>query len=370
MASVPEPRRVLTVWLGIGLLLGAVVVTSAVVDVDRRVSGRCRLRPLAQWTLVELRPGTLESKAIDYTTGQTLHYQLYQFERDAFVELQLPQFESEVDSRIHYDSGRPLAHIEASSLALMMAERRTALERARARLAALEAGAKPEERRRAEVALEQARASLEAYRPRYQRQQGLHAERLVSDDVWEEIEATYRLRELDVELARRELDVITSGARPEEIEAARVLVNNLESELDVQSRMMSAQEVSSPVSGWLRVGGPDQAMVTVTDLDSMVVEIALPQRHSGRPEPGNPVQVWVPGLTRDVIDGCVLRVDRRAALTARGAYVTVCAAIPNPGGILEEGLEGRATIRCGRTSLLTQWMDDLSTLVRRELAGL
>ncbi len=347
--------------------LALFIGVSAFVQVERTVSGACLVEPSVRWTLTELRPGSFESKAVDLITGQTVHYRLYQFERPTFLELQLPRFDSEVDSRIKCNAGDPVASVRSSALDIDLAERTSALAQARALLVSLRSGAKPEELDQAEVARDQARADLEAYRPTYERHLRLHEEGIVSDQLWEEVSATYRLKELGVQLAEAGLRVLTAGARPEEIEAAEVTVAGLEEELEAVAAMASAQEVVSPVSGWLRLGGPDAAMVSVTGLDSMIVRIMVPQHRGHLPETGQLTRALVPGVIREPAVGRIARVDRRAVVTAAGPFVAVYGIVENADGNLEEGMQGRAKVYCGQTSLLELIWDEMTRGVRREL---
>jgi len=342
-------------------------VSSAFIEVDRTVGGACLVEPSVRWTLTELRPGSYESKATDLTTGQTIHYRLYQFDRPAFLDLNLPRFASEVDSRIECVAGKCVASVSSSSLDIDRVERISALERAKAQLASLKAGAKPERLNLARVAVEQARAELEAYRPTFERHKRLRGEGIVSEQLWEEVSATQRLRELNLKLAEAELKVLTTGDQPEEIAAAEIKVAGLQEELDAVEAMASAQNIVSPVSGWLRLGGPDGAMVSVTGLDSMVVRIMVPQRVGHLPDKEYPTKALVPGVSQELATGYVLRVDRRAVLTEAGPYITVYALVGNPTGLLEEGMQGRARVYCGRTSLLNRMWEDLTRVVRSEM---
>jgi hypothetical protein len=367
MPLVPEPRRVRTIWLGI---VGALLIAggvSSVLHVDQTVGGVCLVHPAKYWTLTELRPGAIESKAVDLLSGQTVEYRLYQFDRDAFLDLNLPRFASEYDSRVPCEVGQVIASVSSSALERELAARSTVLAEARANLTALRAGAKPEELERARVALQQARAARDAFQTRYERNRKLNESGLVSDDIWEEIAATQRLHDLDVGLAEAELAVLTSGARPEDIEAAQALVTGLESELETLRSMFSAQEIRSPVSGWLRLGGPNNALVSVTELDTMVVEILIPQRRADLLAEGHRIRAYVPGLTTGPVSGNVVRIDRRATHSDTGPYVRAYGVVINPGGSLEADVEGRARIYCGRTSALSLLWRDITRVMREEL---
>jgi hypothetical protein len=365
MPRIPSARRRRMVWITTAVSIAVLAGVASIVQVETRVEGPCLLRPSVQWTLTELQPGSLESRAVDYMTGQTPHYRLYQFDRQAFVELELPRFRSEVDSRVPCESGQRVAVVRSTTVDLNMAERRTALEAARTRLATLRSGARPEELGRARTAVRLAQTALDAVRPGYERSRLLHETQNLSDQMWEQVESTMRLRELDLELASRELDILEAGSRPEEIAEAEALVQSLLTEVEAQETMLAAQEIVSPIEGWLRVGNELGPMVSVSSLDSMVAEIAIPQHLGTLPRPGLPVQVYVPGVERPRATGTVVRVDRRATQTLTGSFLIVYAVVDNADQRLDEGLQGEAVLLCGRRSLLKQIVGDVGHALRQ-----
>jgi len=367
MPLVPEPRRARWVWLSIILVVAVAAIISSFIRVERRVAGACMVQPAARWTLTELRPGSVESRAIDMVTGQTLSDRLYQFDRQAFVDFELPRFKSEVDSRIECETGQVVASVSSSTLELNLAKLTTDLEQARAHLDLLLSGAKAEEIDRAEMAVEQAKATVEAYRPTYERHQKMHEQGILSEYTWDEVAATLRRTETDVALRESELRLMESGAHPKDIEEAAIAVAHIEAQIEALEAVRSNQVVRAPISGWLRMGGPEGSMVTVSAIDTMVVEVIVPQRQGHHPQKEYPVRIRFPGMLGHRIDGYVTRVDRRAFVTAAGPYVRAYVVVPNPDGILEEGMEGRAWVLCGKETLLNLVVENLVEAVRKEL---
>ena len=351
MARTPEAQRVRRVWFAIfgGLILA--VVLAGLIRIDRRVAGACLVHPASRWTLTERSPGSVESRAVDLATNETLHYRLYQF-KESFLDFDLPRAPAQNGDRTQCEQGDLVARVSASSLDLELAERRTALERARATLASLQSGSKPEEVQRARVELERAEAALETFRSTYEREKDLNETGVVSDSQFEATSATLRLRELDVELARSELSVLESGARLEDVKAAEVLIESLSKEYAAVNRVLSAQDIYAPIRGFIMLGGQDGTLVTIANSDSMVAEILVPQRDAHYPHIDDEIRVELPGLEDRDIRGRVVRVDRRAMITNAGPFIRAYGIVPNVDYILEEGMEGRAWIFVGRESIL------------------
>lgn len=98
-------------------------------------------------------------------------------------------------------------------------------------------------------------------------------------------------------------------------------------------------------------------MLSAGCVDSMVVKVMLPQRKARYPEPGQSFTARIPGA--GVYEGQIIRVDRRPMATEAGTFLFAIGTIHNREGILEEGMQGRAEIHCGRTNMLDLFLGDL-----------
>jgi hypothetical protein len=367
MARTPEARRVRRVWFAIVGGLVVALVLAALIKVERRVAGACLVHPASRWTLIERSPGSVESRAIDIATNETLHYRLYQF-KESFLDFDLPRAPAQNGVRTQCEKGDLVARVSASSLDLALAERRTELEKARATLNSLQSGSKPEEVQRARVKLERAIAARETFRPTFERDRELNETGVVSDSQWEATSATFRLRQLDVELAQSELSVLESGARLEDVMAAEVLIESLSKEYAAVNRVLSAQDIYAPIRGFIMLGGKDNTLVTIASSDSMVAEILVPQRSAHYPQIGDDIRIDLPGLEDREVRGTIVRVDRRAMITGAGPFIRVYGIIPNIDYVLEEGMEGRAWIFVGRESVLDMISGDIASAFEWEFA--
>jgi len=339
---------------------GALLLAAgAMIPVDRTVSGPCVVTAGTRWALAEVAAGTYESKAVDHVRDLVLHHRLYRFDRPAFLDLDLSRVGG-AGSGTRCEAGDLVARIASSSLAVEIAARETELARARVEATSAREGAKPEEVEHAHLALEHARAALEAERIHRERQRALHARQLIPDDAWDEVEANHRLRELEVRLAESDLAIATTGLSPERVAAAESVVVRLERELLTLREIDSCQGVRTPLAGRLRLGGSPGVLAVVTRPDPMVLEILVPQSCGDRVKAGQPVRARVPGVRPDP-EGEVLRVDRLPLSSAAGPFLRVWATVPNGAGALEDRMEGRARIACGRGSVAARvWSEVLA----------
>ncbi len=355
MASVPEPRRAARLWLIIVLILAVMLLVSAFLPGERVLRGICVLEPTMSWNLTELRPGTFESKAMDLVHDRLIHYRLFEFDRPSLMDLRLPTLES--GQTVPVEEGQIVVRFSASSLDLQIAERRSLLSSAKARLSVLEAGAKGEEVDYARVAVDRAHADLDAYRNIFERTEQLFADGIASAQEWEEVQGKLRLKELNLDLAEADLRIMSSGAKPEKLEEVRVSIAGYEEELAALEIMLEAQEITCPISGRIMMGSSEGPLLSAGSVDSMLVKVLLPQHKARYPEPGLTFTARIPGAGN--FEGEILRVDRRPLATEVGTFLFAIGQISNSQGHLEAGMQGRAEIHCGRTTMLDLFLGDL-----------
>jgi len=369
MPLVPKPRKVRAVWLAIGALILLLLLLSAFISIERKVVGVCQLRPARQWTLTERRVGSFESKTIDLGSGEILQYRLYQFDRPAYLDVDLSRL-SDGGRLISVESGQTVLNMKSSALELELAERNTSLQEARALLMTLRSGAKPEELERAGLSLARAEAELDAFRPQFERQRELVAEGIISDSIWEEANTHFRLLQADCDLAEAELEVLSSDAAPERITATENTILALEHELQTVSEMLSAQEIQTPISGQLKVEPDSGLLLSVSNMDSMIVRMLVPQRQAYLVKAKQEFHMAIPGVRDGSLRGEVLRVDWSTLNTRSGSYIAVYGLIENGNGALGEGMQGRSRIHCGRTTLLRRFRENFFTAIRSEFGPL
>ena len=364
MPLIPEPRRKLTIWAALLGSLALFFLGSAFVPVEGQVKGFCLLEPARQWTLTERRVGSYESRTDDNLTGRILDYRLHQFDRPAVLDLGLGGDSMENDQ---VDAGQVVAQMSSSELELDLAERSTALEQARGRLAALRAGAKPAALTHAQLQARRAAAELEAMEIRYDRQKALFERGGISDEDWESTRANRDLLELDLQLAHAELAILESGDNPAEVQAAEETLRALEREHAAVSGMRDALAIHSPIAGILDMNPSTGVLASVSSVDSLVISVMLPQHRASELASGQALQALIPGLGEELFTGRLIRIEQEVLATERGPFIRAVGVIPNPEGMLEIGMQGRARISVGRSTLLKRFQRGLRALFFQEL---
>jgi len=354
----------LTIWAAIIGSVALFFLGSAFVPVEGQVKGFCLLEPARRWTLTERRVGSYESRTDDNLSGRILDYRLHQFDRPAVLDLGLGGAGAPSDAVL---AGQVVAQMNSSELDLERAERSTALEEARGRLAALKAGAKPAALTHAQLQARRAAAELEAMKTRYDRQEALFERGGISAEDWESTRAERDLLELDLQLANAELAILESGDSPEQIRAAEESLRALEREHAAVSEMRAALAIRSPIAGVLDMNPSTGVLASVSSVDSLVVSIMLPQQRASELSAGQAIQALIPGLGEELFGGELIRIEQEVLATERGPFIRAVGLIPNHEGQLEIGMQGRARISVGRSTLLKRFHRGLRSVFFQEL---
>jgi multidrug resistance efflux pump len=400
MITTRRPRTF--AWL---LGLGAMTVVLDQVEIEDRVRGACRLRPV---TRAEVRAPVAG------------------FLREVCCE------EGELVS-----PGAPMARLDVPGLESRLAQKQAELGEARARLRLLETGPRPEEvveqRQRVERTqvwrdlaqtdlkrthqayeadldrldkqIAARRAELDAAADRCRRARALIDRKAIADEELREAEGKYRVSqahlaevqaahralqakgtlEAETEVARRDkeladgraaLRLLEAGSRPEEIEAQRARLASLQEELEHLEEQRRKQDVFSPIPGlvatphlkekvgqYLREGDP---IGTVEARAGLEIEIALAEQDVARVRPGQPVRLKARALPYQTF---LTRVDRVAPAGVRGeaqSSITVYCRLDHTPDDLRTEMTGSARVDTGRRPIGAILLDRIGRLVRTE----
>ncbi|MGD1996412.1 MAG: efflux RND transporter periplasmic adaptor subunit [Anaerolineae bacterium] len=174
-------------------------------------------------------------------------------------------------------------------------------------------------------------------------------------------EARYRAAESAVEAARAGLEGLQAGATEEEIDALEAQVQQAQAELDSAHVMLEKLILTSPVSGRVlevaaRAGElavPGATLITLADLDQVMLTIYVPQDRLGQVQVGQRVEVRVDSFPDRVFVGRVASIASEAEFTPRNVQTeeervnmvfAVEVVIPNPDHDLKPGMPADAVI--------------------------
>jgi len=364
MNHVPEPHRMRNILLTISAIVLVSVVLSVLIKIPETVSGSCLIDPARHWKLTEMRPGSYKTVTDDLLTGQLRNYRVYQFDRPSFVDFSWAAGNGRGNL---VSPGDILATANSTSLSIELIERKTDLAEARSELAILRSGSKTTVLRHAELSIKLAESELAAYLVQYHRQKNLFEQEILSSEGWEAFESRMEILKLEVEIAQAKLAELATGSTPEKIEQSLINIESLGLEVAAVQAMIDALEIRTPIGGTLSLQESSECLLSVSDCDTMIARILIPQNKAQRPVIGQTLELVVPGFSEDEFMGDVLRVDQQITLTGAGPFITVYGRFDNPEGRLVSGMMGRIKIVGETTSLWHQFQKEFTSVIRKEI---
>jgi multidrug resistance efflux pump len=257
------------------------------------------------------------------------------------------------------------------------------LEETRAELELLWAGAKPEEIARAESAVRTAETSLAWSEPQAVRYAELFAQHVVSQQQYDNATRQWKVDAAQLQEARANLDLVTSGSRSERIRAMEAKMRSLQALVDHYKVDLERTTLTSSTAGrvvtprveetaglYLEPGRRDLVMEIENDR-VLRAEIEVPEQDIAdvRIEAAVKIVVWAhhdvtfhgevvniaPAAATMLAPARLARVEDERSDAARVAVlerldkaIRVITEIPNPDGLLKSEMTGYAKIEIGR----------------------
>lgn len=261
-------------------------------------------------------------------------------EREATVSAKIPGVLEHLAVKINdtVRAGQVIARLESSEFQAEVNQAQTKLEVAKAQLAELLAGTRPEEIRRAEAVLKQAKANLENAEKNLLRSQELVKKGWIAVQEFDNIQTQTELARAQYKQAEENYQIARVGPRPEQIAIARAQVQQAEADLKLARARLGNMIIQSPISGtvidqkadigdmlfpgeregnrpgYSRLGSlpvstkSGSVIVTIADLSALQVEMDINETDLGKLRVGQPARITPDAFPGMVLDGKVARI--------------------------------------------------------------
>ena len=256
--------------------------------------------------------------------------------------------------------GQVLARLVRNDLEAQQEQDAAALARAKAVLADLRKGPRPQEVREAEQVREAAQVRYDLAQADFARFSSLYEEKVISRKEMDEVKARRDLAMKDLAAAGERLSLVRSGTRADVLAAQEAEVRRLEALSRVTASRLRDTVLVSPLGGivlsknyeegeFLRAGA---VLATVADLSDCWVKLYLPSTVLGRVKVGALVNVRVDSFPDRIFQGRVRTVSDRAEFTPRQSLTTeeranlvfaVEVKVDNPDLLLKPGMPADVT---------------------------
>jgi len=124
--------------------------------------------------------------------------------------------------------------------------------------------------------LDYALRRVELDRKMYERQKQLFEKEFISEEEFDIIKNTLELDEIAVEIAKAQLETVTTGEKKEQIDWIRSQVAALEKEIIVLEKKSASFNLTAPLNGYVRWIPEGDTLLVISDTSEYVIKLAVP----------------------------------------------------------------------------------------------
>lgn len=229
-----------------------------------------RVLPAQEWRLVQDQTGRLTSVVRDHKLGAAQQIDAFQFEQGDFsgIKIDIPagSFVAAGDTVVRMYSIRQREEIQAieAQLALYSAQ-----------LQSDKTGDKPPIVQEAENKLHFAEQDQKLKEDFYHLKKKLKDDGLIAATEFQTAENDWRLAKIQVEIARKTLESVDTGLKPESVGITEAQLRGLKNRLNILKQKGLAFVIRAPFSGWVVGSVLPEELLTLQSANEYVVQIPV-----------------------------------------------------------------------------------------------
>jgi len=222
-------------------------------------------------------------------------------------------------------AGQTVAVLEDKDLREDAAQAEAALAAARANLAKLLAGSRPQEKKESAAAVAQAQADLADKQREFRRMQALFERRTVSAQTRDRAEAAYLVSKEAHRRTQENYSLVKEGPRKEDIDAARAEASRAAAALDLARTRLGYATIAAPVNGVVLVRPTEPGEVvaigspvlTMGNLDKAYFEGYIPETDLAKVRYGQKAEITTDSYPGKKYPAWVYFVSSKAEFTPK-----------------------------------------------------
>lgn len=254
----------------------------------------------------------------------------------------------EVGDRVR--AGQVLVRLDATDIEKQVEQARAGVATAQAQLAQVKAGTRPEQIEAARQQVKQAEAAFSLAQANLERTQFLFSQGAVPQSQLDQVQMQFSQAEASLEAARQQLAMAEAGPTAEQVAVGEAQVNQARAALATAEQQLANTVITAPVSGIVtavmvdpgEMAGPSMPVAVIAQLDTVQVNLTVPESDINYLQTGSEVEVSVAALGDESFTGRVSTVSPVADARTRSYQVKV--ELPNPEGMLKGGMSANVTV--------------------------
>jgi putative peptide zinc metalloprotease protein len=340
-------------------ILVALVLIFSLVKAELKIGSPCELQALEHFVLKSAADGTITSELFQGGSEEKKSVNLLRLFADDYTSLNLS---TRVKEGEKVQVGDVVAELSSPSYLSDLAQTTAALRKAEEYHALLQKGARKEAVQQAKDRVAEIQSELKLKEKELSRTSDLHQKKLTSNQELERVQTEVSVLSNRLKIAKNELKIMESGARPEELSMALAEISKLQAKAKFLEDQISASQIKSPIRGVVTSISSGGNLLSIANLDTMRVSIKVSEKDLDVLKQGLPVKLKVRSYPFLSFWGAVTRISHLAEAKGPNKIFPVTCKIENRGHLLKPGMTGHAKVYCGKLRLA-------SLLTRRIVAG-
>ena len=269
-----------------------------------------------------------------------------------------------VDEGARVERGDVLATVDHAAADIQLRQADAGVRLAEVQLALLVKGARSEDIRQAEAALEQAATAFKIAADDAKRMRELFQTGSVTSKQRDDAEARLTVAAAQQSATAEALNKVRRLVRPEEIQAAEARLAQARAAADLLAKTIADCTITAPAGGIVthkaveagELVNPGATIVTLADLKSVYVMIYITEKELGRVRLGDDAEIRIDAFPDRPFIGRITYISPEAEFTPKNVQTKedrvklvfgVKVEIENKDGLLKPGLPADAVVRVG-----------------------
>lgn len=346
-----------------GILLIVLVVASiwTPVELPFTVESTALVYPLQSWELQKNPDGTLLGNLRNHKNGQLQDYSSYQFERGDVIQI---NFAKDAALFGQVDSGALMASIASNALSQNLIQLENDLRVEKAQLESARTGQKPEIQKEAEEKVRLQEEALVIREQQLKRSEALTKEGLFAQAQYEKDLNQYEQAKINIQLAKEQLAVVSTGEKPEDIKLIESRIAALQKQIDFQLNTSGLYRIYSPIAGEVRYeSNATGDKLIVDNTSTYIFQIPVKLKDTKLIEIGAPVE-WSPLFADTTYQARLTSWGTKVEILNQEQVVMAQAEMPGPIEGLIYGMPVRCAINIGKVTPLEYFKQSMDIKLR------
>jgi hypothetical protein len=331
------------------ILILAVIVLFLPIKVNYSFEATALVYPSREWNLRRGQDDSYISELQDNKTNVISNLMSYKFERGDVAEVHINKSLVSGDYVTHQDT---VALIHSFFIENEIIRLKNLKRNEEAALNVILAGEKQtlieESKQRHEFALQQ----FDLEKKNYERQKKLFQDSIISQSEYEIYDNQYQLAKINVEIAKKGLLSLETGAKTEEVDYIRKKIDSYQNEIETMEVMKEQYVIRPPLNGIVSFNKVIDGIIAVSDTSQFILKIPVKIYNIQYLDRISSIKFSIPGYN-DKTDASFISIDDNVnlSLTANQQLIIAKALINNGIKGIYPGMAVSCQVYCDKITI-------------------